>query len=225
VVVTNGDNDYHPTFLAELVAHADYDMVTFDYYSRFQNPSGGGPVLLLQPPPEPIRWGASASATAASRTHQVGGQCFCYSRLQNQRLGGSVHADGPLCVYGHTAPRLVTLHDALSPPHAQPRNHPPAGPQACPATALPPPNTRPSASPTWPRGATRTWQPMHTTGSDGCLKACSELPAHAGQLQAMPHPQAPCACARLQCRPMPCARCAAAGMACCPEAAARGMTA
>lgn len=43
VVVTNGDNDYDPGFLEELVKHEAADMVAFDYYSRFQNPTGGAP--------------------------------------------------------------------------------------------------------------------------------------------------------------------------------------
>jgi hypothetical protein len=43
VVVTNGDNAYDPGFLRRLVAEgegAGADTVAFDYYSRFQRPTG-----------------------------------------------------------------------------------------------------------------------------------------------------------------------------------------
>lgn len=43
MVVTNGDNAYDPAFLRRLVAEgegAGADAVAFDYYSRFQRPTG-----------------------------------------------------------------------------------------------------------------------------------------------------------------------------------------
>jgi hypothetical protein len=40
VVVTNGDNDYDPKFLSVLVQQHDAEVVAFDYYSRYQRPTG-----------------------------------------------------------------------------------------------------------------------------------------------------------------------------------------
>jgi hypothetical protein len=40
VVVTNGDNDYDPKFLSVLVQQRDAEAVAFDYYSRYQRPTG-----------------------------------------------------------------------------------------------------------------------------------------------------------------------------------------
>jgi hypothetical protein len=39
-VVTNGDNDYDPKFLSVLVQQHDAEVVAFDYYSRYQRPTG-----------------------------------------------------------------------------------------------------------------------------------------------------------------------------------------
>jgi hypothetical protein len=41
VVVTNGDNDYDPKFLSVLVQQQAAEVVAFDYYSRYQRPTGG----------------------------------------------------------------------------------------------------------------------------------------------------------------------------------------
>ncbi len=38
--MTNGDNQYAPTFLETLLAEPDADAVAFDYYSRYQRPTG-----------------------------------------------------------------------------------------------------------------------------------------------------------------------------------------
>ncbi|KAF6263567.1 hypothetical protein COO60DRAFT_1282230 [Scenedesmus sp. NREL 46B-D3] len=40
LVVTNGDNDYDPKFLSVLVQQHDAEVVAFDYYSRYQRPTG-----------------------------------------------------------------------------------------------------------------------------------------------------------------------------------------
>ncbi|KAF8065512.1 EXOSC8 [Scenedesmus sp. PABB004] len=40
VVVTNGDNDYDARFMAALVKHDGAEAVAFDYYSRYQRPTG-----------------------------------------------------------------------------------------------------------------------------------------------------------------------------------------
>eukprot|EP00882_Tetradesmus_deserticola_P018564 GHRQ01019939.1.p1 GENE.GHRQ01019939.1~~GHRQ01019939.1.p1 ORF type:complete len:144 (+),score=32.35 GHRQ01019939.1:1188-1619(+) len=40
VGVTNGDNDYDPKFLSVLVQQQDAEVVAFDYYSRYQRPTG-----------------------------------------------------------------------------------------------------------------------------------------------------------------------------------------
>lgn len=40
LMVTNGDNDYDPGFMSELVAHEEAEAVAFDYYSRFQRSTG-----------------------------------------------------------------------------------------------------------------------------------------------------------------------------------------
>uniref|UniRef100_A0A383WPA8 Uncharacterized protein n=1 Tax=Tetradesmus obliquus TaxID=3088 RepID=A0A383WPA8_TETOB len=40
VVVTNGDNDYDPQFLSVLARHGEAEVVAFDYYSRYQRPTG-----------------------------------------------------------------------------------------------------------------------------------------------------------------------------------------
>jgi len=40
VLVTNGDNEYASTFLERLLAAPPADAVAFDYYSRYQRPTG-----------------------------------------------------------------------------------------------------------------------------------------------------------------------------------------
>eukprot|EP00878_Enallax_costatus_P036477 GHUV01040967.1.p1 GENE.GHUV01040967.1~~GHUV01040967.1.p1 ORF type:complete len:318 (+),score=72.11 GHUV01040967.1:2345-3298(+) len=40
VVVTNGDNDYDPQFMTVLAQQQDAEAVAFDYYSRYQRPTG-----------------------------------------------------------------------------------------------------------------------------------------------------------------------------------------
>lgn len=40
VVITNGDNDYDPQFMSELAQQQDAEAVAFDYYSRYQRPTG-----------------------------------------------------------------------------------------------------------------------------------------------------------------------------------------
>jgi hypothetical protein len=40
LVVTNGDNDYDPSFLSVLVEQQGAEVVAFDFYSRFHRPSG-----------------------------------------------------------------------------------------------------------------------------------------------------------------------------------------
>jgi hypothetical protein len=40
LVVTNGDNDYDPSFLSVLVQQQGAEVVAFDFYSRFHRPSG-----------------------------------------------------------------------------------------------------------------------------------------------------------------------------------------
>jgi len=45
LVVTNGDNDYDPSFMARVIEEGvGADAVAFDYYSRFQRPTGGSGV-------------------------------------------------------------------------------------------------------------------------------------------------------------------------------------
>jgi hypothetical protein len=38
--VSNGDNDYDPSFLSVLAEQHGAEVVAFDYYSRFQRPTG-----------------------------------------------------------------------------------------------------------------------------------------------------------------------------------------
>lgn len=40
VVVTNGDNDYDPHFMSVLAQQREAEAVAFDYYSRYQRPTG-----------------------------------------------------------------------------------------------------------------------------------------------------------------------------------------
>lgn len=45
--MTNGDNLYDPAFLATLLdTPADTDAVAFDFYSRYQRPTGGHACVL-----------------------------------------------------------------------------------------------------------------------------------------------------------------------------------
>jgi hypothetical protein len=49
LVTSNGDNDYDPDFLATVVKQGQQaDVVAFDYYSRFQRPTGEGCSQLVQ---------------------------------------------------------------------------------------------------------------------------------------------------------------------------------
>jgi hypothetical protein len=43
--VTNGDNEYDPSFLSVLVEQEGAEVVAFDYYSRFQRPTGENTVV------------------------------------------------------------------------------------------------------------------------------------------------------------------------------------
>lgn len=38
--MSNGDNDYDPSFLSVLAEQQGAEVVVFDYYSRFQRPTG-----------------------------------------------------------------------------------------------------------------------------------------------------------------------------------------
>ena len=40
LLVTNGDNEYDPNFLKDVIQHQDVDVLAYDYYSRFQRPTG-----------------------------------------------------------------------------------------------------------------------------------------------------------------------------------------
>ncbi len=42
LMVTNGDNLYDATFMSEVVKRKTADVVTFNYYTRFQRVTGGG---------------------------------------------------------------------------------------------------------------------------------------------------------------------------------------
>ena len=45
LAVTNGDNEYDPSFLSVLVEQEGAEVVAFDYYSRFQRPTGENTVV------------------------------------------------------------------------------------------------------------------------------------------------------------------------------------
>jgi hypothetical protein len=47
LLVTNGDNEYDQDMMATLASHGDAEVVAFDYYSRFQRPTGEARRLLL----------------------------------------------------------------------------------------------------------------------------------------------------------------------------------